>query len=104
MKRDEFEKNLSQLLNLLKKILKTQPPASGIPPLANFLDQKHSDSVTFNLCFFNFLPISPEEMEELEEAYNEAFGGEAAGSASEGDEFTWNQNDIEFLKRNGMKF
>ena len=101
MKRDEFERNLSQLLNLLKKLLKSKP--GGEIHLPHFLDSKHADSVTFNLCFFNFIPISEEEMEEFEEAVANAF--EQESDVSEGaDGFSWDDNDIEFLKRHGMTF
>src|SRR3989338_804856 len=101
MKRDEFERNLSQLLNLLKKLLKNN--RGGEIHLPHFLDAKHADSVTFNLCFFNFIPISEEEMEEFEEAVANAFEQDSDGS-DETDNFNWNDNDIEFLKRHGMTF
>ncbi len=102
MKRDEFEHHISQLLTLLKKILKSQPGANGLN-FKNVFDQKHSDPVVFNLCFLNFLSISPEDMEELEEAVSEAFD-HSFETIQEADEFHWNQSDIEFLKRYGMKF
>ena len=104
MKRDEFDRNIMQLLNLLKKLLKNHPKGANF---ANFFDAPPSspEKINLNLCFFNFMPISAEEMEELEEAYSELLDQEGEhASESEFLDLDWNQNDIDFLKRHGMSF
>jgi hypothetical protein len=103
MKRDEFEKNIMQLLSLLKKILKNHPQEDA--QMANLFEPKQMEKMVLNLCFFNFIPMTPEELSELEEAYEEALEKQAGGSdfCREADDFNWNENDIEFLKRHGIR-
>ena len=111
MKRDEFEKNMAQLLSLLKKMLK-QPPVNGFPFL-NPSDLKNElkglGNLVVNVCFFNFIPMTQEEMDELEQAYAEALGAQETETDShERNEthaaggFHWNQDDVDFLKQHGM--
>jgi len=101
MKRDEFEKNLNQLLGLLKKLLRSYP---GGAQAANFLENKSQDKVNLNVCFFNFLPMSAEEIEELEEACSDALEQRGEESETTTSDFVWNKNDEDFLRQNGMTF
>ena len=102
MKRDEFDKDMVQLLNLLKKILKSHPQSAQF---SNLLSPKQIDKINLNLCFFNFLGMSPEDLEEFEEAYSEFLEQDSTANAhAEPVDFGWNQNDIDFLKRHGMSF
>ena len=102
MKRDEFDKNMTQLLSLLKKILKSYPKGSQF---SNFLDPQHLDKVNLNICFFNLLPLSAEDLDEFEEAYSELLDqNHSDDSEAEISDFDWTQNDMDFLKRNGMTF
>ena len=105
MKRDDFDRNVNQLLNLLKKILKNHPAS---PSVGQLFDSKNLESVVLNLCFFNFIPMTPDEMDELEDAFNSAQEHEPdAHDPVQGDSvnhFGWNERDVEFLKRNGIKF
>ena len=100
MKRDEFDKSMVQLMNLLKKIMKHYPKGAQLP---NFLDPKEMDKVNLNICFFNFIPMSPEDMEEFEEAYAELLE-QSDESEAETLELEWNDSDLDFLKRHGMTF
>ena len=106
MKRDEFERNMAKLLTLLKKIIKSNPtdmPSGG--DLSQLLGRKLDDSVVLNVCFFNFLPVTPEEMDELEQAYADAVSeGSEEGETEGAADFNWNQSDVDFLKRHGMRF
>lgn len=105
MKRDEFDKSIHQLLNLLKKILKNHPAG---PSINQLLDSKNLENVVLNLCFFNFIPMTSEEMDEFEDAFHAAQDHAEDSQDSAHDEainhFGWNEHDVEFLKRNGIKF
>lgn len=94
----EFGKNMEELLRLLKKILKSQK--KGEIDLSEILDQKN---VNLNLCFFTFLPLSEDELSEFETELEDALQGEDLRE-SEGLEFKINKNDLEFLRKNGLKF
>ena len=94
----EFENNMNQLVTLLKKLLKNLP---GQPPLSHFQGKPGDGSVNLNVCFFNFLPMSPEEFEAFEEAYEQAIFPE---DRSEDLSRVLTPSDIEFLRRNGIRF
>jgi len=101
MKRDEFEKKMVQLLDLLKGIMKHSP--AGQSQFSNLFDDKLNDKMNINICFFNFIPVTSEEMEDIEDLY-----GDIVESEDEEDDFSpdfgWTKNDVEFLKRHGMSF
>ena len=63
----DFEHNMNQLIQLLKKILTSHPPQQG--PLPEFESFLKGQGINLNLCFFTFLPMSEEELDELEEIY-----------------------------------
>ena len=93
-KNRDFENNMNQLLQLLKKLLKNLP---GQPPISKF-SGKSSEPVNLNV-FFNFLPLTPEEFDAMEEAYEQAM-------YPEDDEWPADLTaaDIEFLRKNGLRF
>ena len=95
---NEFGKNMSELLSLLKKILKSQK--MGNVDLSSLLDKKN---VNLNLCFFTFLPLSEEEFADFEYELEEYLLDEEMREG--GDlKFEITNHDVEFLKRNGLKF
>ncbi len=102
MRHNDMEGDLSKLVQILKRILKNHPAG---PELAKFLDQK---AFNLNLCFVTFVPMAPEDLEELEEIY-EAYLNEQEESLAPKKkmpklEFKLSQNDVEFLKENGIRF
>ena len=54
-----------------------------------------------NVCFFNFMPLSPEEMDAFEEAYEQAIFQEDRGEEMSHD---LTPSDLEFLRRHGIRF
>ena len=95
----EFEKNMGQLLKLLKKILTSHPQVGQMPELQSFLK---GQGINLNLCFFTFLPMGPEDLDELEEIYDRYFtDGEKRHEDWSTDLST---SDIDFLRRNGIRF
>lgn len=104
LQRDEFEKKMTQLLELLKSIMKHSPTAQS--QFMNLFEGKPGDKMTVNFCFFNFIPVTPEEMEEFEDLYGDIADSHEANE-EEGDffsDFKWTKSDVEFLKRHGMSF
>ena len=96
-KNREFENNMNQLMRVLKKLLKNLP---GQPPFPPFQGKSPEGGVNLNLCFFTFLPMSPEDYEAFEEAYEQSLHEERA------DDFVpeLTPSDVEFLRRNGIRF
>ena len=94
----EFERNVNQLIQLLKKILKSGPLAQS--PFSKFLGQDKDSPVQVNL-FFTFLPFPLEEMEELEEIYEHYFFHD---EKQEDFSNELSSEDQEFLRRHGIQF
>ncbi len=94
----EFESNMNQLLRLLKKLLKNLP---GHPPFSHLQGMPGEGAMNMNVCFFTFLPLSPEEFEAMEGAYEEGLFSEERGEDLS-PELT--PSDVEFLRRHGIRF
>ncbi len=97
-KNKEFENNMNQLVRILKKLLKNIP---GQAPFPNFQAPSGDGSVHLNLCFFSFFPISAEELDEFEEAWEQAYYPDEKGEDLS-PELT--PSDVEFLRRHGIRF
>ena len=96
----DFDQNIHQLILLLKRILKNIPQQGGFPQLPSGLLGKDG-AVNLNLCFFTFLPLSPEDYEDLEDIYDQYFAQE-----EKAEEFQpgLTPSDIEFLRQHGIRF
>lgn len=99
----EFDRNMNQLVRLLKKIIKSLPGSGSMP--SHLFPPKGKDkesNVQVNFCFFNFLPMSEEDLEELDEIYDQFLEDE------EDKNFDFSQGlnpaDLDFLRRNGIRF
>ena len=105
---NDMDGDIKKLLTLLKKILKNHP--QGSDQITKFLEQNQkADQKAFNLnlCFFTFIPMSPEELMEFEEMYDD-YLNEAEESLARRDdpklEFKLSTDDVDFLKKNGIRF
>ena len=103
---NDMDGDIKKLLTLLKKILKNHP--QGSDQLSKFLDHKAdpTKSLNLNLCFFTFIPMSPEELMEFEEMYEDYLNEvEDSGRREETKlEFKLNTDDLDFLRKNGIRF
>ena len=103
MNHDDLNADIRKLLALLKKILKNHP--QGSEQMAKFLDQKSFD---LNLCFLTFVPMTPEDLMEFEAMYEDFLNHseeEAFSRPSDSKvEFKLNPDDLEFLRKNGIRF
>jgi len=99
---EDFNQNISKLLSLLKNMMKNQKIDSQ--ELNDFFGKKN---VNLNLCFFTFVPFPFEEFDEMDfEEMGEEGLADMLGQRKDHDElkFEINNNDIDFLKKNGIKF
>ncbi len=99
---EDFNQNISKLLLLLKNMLKNQKIDNK--ELNDFFGGKKN--INLNLCFFTFVPFPFEEFDEMEfeEMGDELFSDISSGKKEEELKFEINSSDIEFLKKNGIKF
>lgn len=96
---EPMDGDISKLIKLLKKILKSHPQGSEI---SKFLGDK---PINLNLCFLTFVPMSPDELDEFEEMYEDFMGRhEDSYEGKSAVDFRLNSDDLEFLKKNGIQF
>ena len=102
---EEFNRNMQKLMVLLGKILKSQKEQVGMDFSEIFNSKKN---VNLNLCIFTFLPMTPEDMDDLEEVFEDMYvSGEGITASSSGEpelKFELNARDVDFLKNNGIRF
>jgi len=108
--RDDHSKNIEKLFVLLQKILKNQgdQPAKDFPGVdLNSILNSGQKQINLNLCFFTFIPMSMDEMEDLEESFEDIMSTEERGHKDHAEidlKFELNSTDMAFLKTNGIKF
>lgn len=94
-----FEDNMEQLIQLLKRIVKSHPDQTQLDKLQRvFKDQ----GINVNFCFFNFFPMTDEELDELEEICEQYLGD--TDKRPEDLTMDLSQDDLEFLKKNGIRY
>lgn len=95
----DFDKNMIQLIQLLKKILTGPLPPSQFPEMASLLKDK---GINLNFCFFTFLPLTPQELDEFEEIFDHY--GLDTDKRSEDLTEELSASDLDFLRRHGIRF
>ena len=102
---EEFNRNMQKLMVLLGKILKSQKHQAGSDFNEIFNSKKQ---INLNLCIFNFLPMTPEDLDELEEMFEDLYANGEGSSVQQASEvelrFELDAKDVDFLKNNGIRF
>ena len=97
----DFEKNLKQLMQLLKKMMAQYPNMGKGEELSKLLkNQKNSPDI--NIFFLNLAPLSGEDLDELEEILEDNIFSEGFRSGEL--KYELNGEDQEFLKKHGIQF
>lgn len=91
----EFDQNMTQLLSLLKKLIKNIPKNGSLPT------SDKDQPVNLNI-FLSFFPVAPEELDELDEIYDHLYFQDEKNIEELSADL--NQADLEFLKRHGIRF
>src|SRR6185436_13241319 len=98
----DFDQNMNHLIRLLKKMIKNLPHLSQGPgPMPKFSKSKDGD-IHVNFCFFNFMPMSAEDLEEIDEIYEQYLAEEEKAERSDLSP-ELNASDLEFLRRLGIR-
>lgn len=100
----EFGQNLNQLVELLKKILSNLPGNLPNKEAASFLQKGSDSNVNLNFCFFNLVPMTEEELSELEDIYEQMMGNHPEDKAAAEIKSDLTLSDLEFLKKHGIRF
>ena len=97
----EFEGNIKQLMQLLKKMMAQYPNLDKEEIIKFLKNPKNSPDV--NIFFLNLAPLSSEEFDDLEEIFEESLfadGGRFRGELK----YEISRDDEEFLRKNGIRF
>jgi len=98
----EFEKNMAQLVHLLKKVIKHLPGSQGGMP-GKQMNWKES-GINMNICFFSFLPMSSDDLDEWEELYDQYLLRDQSDEKTSDMSMELSPSDIDFLRTNGIEF
>jgi hypothetical protein len=97
----DFYQNMNQLMELLKKMIHHLP----VPPQKEFRNPSAKDAnMNVQFCFFNFLPVTPDEMEELEDLYEQALNPHEDRFVARDFKGDLSLADLEFLRRHGIRY
>ena len=100
-KDSNFEQNIRQLMQLLKKILTHPPSQDALSQMSRISPFTKDSGIQLNLFFFTFFPVDSEELDELEEIY-----GRYLFREDKPEDFSaeLSKDDLDFLQENGIKF
>ena len=103
---DEFNHQMVKLLTLLKKALKSNKfSQEEVKKIFGELKANNKDNFNLNVFFLTFMPIGPDELDELGSDFEEVFDEELEREEPEEElKFELSSNDHEFLKKHGIKF
>jgi hypothetical protein len=100
----DFEKNMKQLLKLLKEMMMQYPHLGKVEDLTKTMKESNAKNTSpdINIFFLNLAPLTPEEFDELEEMFEETLMQES----TRGGELRYelSPDDREFLKKHGIRF
>ncbi len=99
----EMDGDISKLIALLKKLMKNHPQAADI---LNLVQQKKPFNL--NVCFLTIVPMVPEELEEMQHLCEEYMSHideiEVPLHKRAQLEFKLSRDDMDFLKKHGIRF
>lgn len=97
----DSDNNITQLLQLLRKIIGSQlKNTGGLPDV--FSAAPKNQGINLNVCLFSFFPMSPDELDELEAIYDDLEASESVFDEDLSSELT--SADFDFLRQHGIKF
>ena len=95
---DEFQNDLTQLIQLLKQIINRQKHLPESSQAGRFHPDGKGPQI--NIYIFPLLSITPDELEELEHfSESQDFEDDLGNSGK-----SLSPGDLEFLRRNGIRF
>lgn len=96
---NNFQDDMQKFIQMLKKLLKNH---SGKDKFSeeDLMSGKNGD-INVNVFFMPFLSLSPEDMDELEDIYDDCFDEEKSHETFDAD---LTKSDLDFLRKNGIRF
>lgn len=95
----DFNQDMKKFIQMLKKLLKNHPVQDKI---RDPQESPNSSDINMNIFIFPLIPLTPEEMDELEEVYD-PYGFDEDKNV---EELSANltESDLDFLRRYGIRF
>ena len=95
----DFNKDMKKFIQLIKKLLKNNPAQDK---LKESQDKFSDGGVNINVFIFPLIPLTPEEMDELEEIYDYFSPDDEKSGEDLSSDLT--ESDRDFLKNHGIRF
>lgn len=95
----DFEQNMDQLIQLLRKIMKQEPNQGQFSKVQSLFKEQ---GIHINFCFFNFFPVSDDEIDEFEEICDQFLSDEEKKPEDLSTDL--NAEDVDFLRRHGIRY
>lgn len=96
---NNFQDDMQKFIQMLKKLLKNYSNKDKFSD-NDILSEKNGD-INVNVFFMPFLSLSPEDMDELEDIYDECFDDDKSREDLDAD---LTKSDMDFLRKNGIRF
>jgi hypothetical protein len=96
---NNFQDDMQKFIQMLKKLLKSNLNKDKFSD-NDIMAGKNGD-INVNVFFMPFLSMSPEDMDELEDIYDECFDEDKSREDIDAD---LTKSDIDFLRKNGIRF
>lgn len=96
----DFNQDMKKFIQMLKKLLRNHPLQEKIKDPQDSAGA--SSEINMNIFIFPLIPLTPEEMDELEEIYD-PYGMEDDKGAEELNS-NLTESDLDFLRRYGIRF
>ena len=97
---ENFENQINQLARLLKKMMKNLP---SLPASLDAVSFSKDSPINLNLFFFSMMPMTPEEMDEFEQAYENHISHQMREEESSSSA-PLHPSDIEYFRRHGIQY
>ncbi len=95
----DFNQDMKKFIQMLKKLLRNHPLQDKI---RDSQESQGGNDINMNIFIFPLIPLTPEEMDELEEIYDPYAFDEEKISEDLNTHLT--DSDLDFLRRYGIRF
>lgn len=98
----EFEKNMKEFMQLLKKMIRNLPAQGTLGPKTIPWKDGDGNGMNMNVYFFSFFPLSADDFDELEDIYESYLERDSDEKVDFSTDLS--HADLEFLRRHGLRF
>ncbi|MBU3759829.1 MAG: hypothetical protein FGM27_07885 [Candidatus Omnitrophica bacterium] len=95
----DFNQDIKKFIQMLKRLLRSHPISDKLKESG---EGSAPAEINMNVFIFPLIPLTPEEMDELEDIYDAQSADEVRGSEEFSTDLT--ESDLDFLRKYGIRF